>query len=93
MTGCCVQVQCTVSNFSIDHILAEMMSSGLVNTNGMHVVPICMLWSIGGQFHHVHCTLCEEEEDEPNSGVQQCSAVFEVMQNVSTLQEFTACCL
>lgn len=28
-------------------------------------------------FSYVHCTLCEEKrEDEPNSGVQQCSAVF-----------------
>lgn len=35
----------------------------------------------------------KEKEDEPNSGVQQCSAVFKIMQNVSTLQEFTACCL
>lgn len=70
----------------------------------MHVVPICMLSLfsfsflfffvlIVGDFIHVHCTLCEEKEDEPNSGVQQCSAVFEIMQNVSTLQEFTACCL
>lgn len=33
------------------------------------------------------------EGDGPNTGVQQCSAKFEFMQNVSTLQEFTACCL
>lgn len=61
----------------------------------MHMVPNRMLNSflITGHFTHVHCTLCEEKEDEPNSGVQQCSAVFKIMQNVSTLQEFTACCL
>lgn len=46
-----------------------------------------------GHLIHVQCTLCEEKEDEPISGVQQCSAVFKIMQNVSTLQEFTACCL
>lgn len=43
---------------------------------------------------HVHCTLCEEKEDEPNSGVQRCKcSISKIMQNVSTLQEFTACCL
>lgn len=45
------------------------------------MVPICMVFLImKGHFYHVHCTLCEEKEDEPNSGVQQCSAVFKIMQ-------------
>lgn len=44
----------------------------------MHLVPICMLFvCFGGFFNYtsydrVHCTLCGEKEDEPNSGVQQC---------------------
>lgn len=71
------------------------------NNNGVHMSPICMLSLVldffffftMGHFDHIHCTLSEEKEDEPNSGVQRCSAVFKIMQNVSTLQEFTACCL
>lgn len=88
--------RCSVpSVISSDHMtaFAEMLSFD--NTNGMHMVPIGMLvfLKFTGHFNHVHCTLCEEKKDEPNSGVQRCSAVFKIMQNVSTLQEFTACCL
>lgn len=93
-----VVCRCSVlSVISSDHMtaFAEMLSL-TINIACMWFQFACFFLffsQIIGHFHHVHCTLCEEKEDEPNSGVQQCSAVFEIMQNVSTLQEFTACCL
>lgn len=42
----------------------------------MPVVPICILFFffslITNLPNGVHCTLCEKQKDEPNSGVQQC---------------------
>lgn len=83
MAGCCAQVQCTLS-----HDRGEKMACV-----GFQIACIYKFGVlIKGHFGNVHCTL-SEEKDEPNSGVQQCSAELEIMQNVSTLQEFTACCL
>lgn len=62
----------------------------------MHVLPICMhaFFFNYRPFSYVHCTLCEEKRKMSQILVfNNASAVFKIMQNVSTLQEFTACCL
>lgn len=78
--------RCSVlSDVSSDHMaaFAEMLSSIKRHAHGSNLhacvffgvffgsVLFCFLWSIVGHFDRVHCTLCEEKEDEPNSGVQQ----------------------
>lgn len=98
MAGCSVQVQCTftwVKSITRQPLLKCWLSNRHARSPNLHAFVFPQLQDFVFCFlDRVHCTFCEEKEDEPNSGVQRCKcSISKIMQNVSTLQEFTACCL
>lgn len=94
MAGSCVQVQCTFGDF-------QRMLQRLQNGCSMPALPICMLFKriiiLKGElqiFQIVYIAPCVKSRRMSQILVfNNASALIEVMQNVSTLQEFTACCL
>lgn len=73
MAGCSVQVQCTNQSLDSRCSIAGYQERHACSLNlhtfvfpqlqNLFFVLFCLFWD------RVHCTLCEEKEDEPNSGV------------------------
>lgn len=93
MAGCCVQVQCTftwVKLITWQPLLKCWLSKWHACGTNLHTFVVPQLQLFGSCTLH----LCVKRRRMSRILVfNDASAVFKIMQNVSTLQEFTACCL
>lgn len=74
MAGCCVQVQCTFGDFQriLQHLHKYLTTGAACPWVQFAFLLLLGFFLKANLPNHVHCTLCEKQKDEPNSGVQQC---------------------